>query len=41
MPAYGSKTGGDLISLSKRLGHATPQVTMYTYADDPRLTFIK
>lgn len=26
--------GGDVITLSKRLGHATPQVTMATYADD-------
>ncbi len=28
------KDGGDIITLSKRLGHATPQVTMTTYADD-------
>ncbi|MEA2252724.1 MAG: hypothetical protein QOG70_2966 [Solirubrobacteraceae bacterium] len=28
------KDGGDVITLSKRLGHATPQVTMSTYADD-------
>jgi integrase len=28
------KDGGDVISLSKRLGHATPQVTMSVYADE-------
>lgn len=28
------KDGGDVITLSKRLGHATPQVTMTTYADE-------
>ena len=28
------KDGGDVITLSKRLGHATPQVTMSTYADE-------
>lgn len=28
------KDGGDPISLSKRLGHASPQVTMTTYADE-------
>jgi integrase len=28
------KDGGDVITLSKRLGHSTPQVTMTTYADD-------
>lgn len=25
--------GGDVITLSKRLGHSSPQVTMTTYAD--------
>ena len=28
------KDGGDVISLSKRLGHATPMVTMSTYASE-------
>ena len=28
------KDGGDPITLSKRLGHSTPQVTMTTYADE-------
>lgn len=28
------KDGGDVITLSKRLGHAAPQVTMSTYADE-------
>jgi integrase len=28
------KDGGDVISLFKRLGHATPQVTMSVYADE-------
>jgi hypothetical protein len=28
------KDGGDVITLSRRLGHATPQVTMSTYADE-------
>ena len=28
------KDGGDAVTLSKRLGHATPQVTMTTYADE-------
>lgn len=28
------KDGGDVITLSKRLGHATPQVTMAVYADE-------
>jgi hypothetical protein len=28
------KDGGDVITLSKRLGHATPQVTVTTYADE-------
>jgi integrase-like protein len=27
------KDGGDVATLSKRLGHATPQVTMSVYAD--------
>jgi hypothetical protein len=28
------KDGGDVITLSKRLGHATPNVTMSVYADE-------
>ncbi len=28
------KGGGDLITLSKRLGHKTPQITMTTYAHE-------
>jgi hypothetical protein len=28
------KDGGDVVTLSKRLGHSTPQVTMTTYAHD-------
>jgi integrase len=28
------KDGGDVITLSKRLGHASPQITMTTYASD-------
>lgn len=28
------KDGGDVVTLSKRLGHATPQITMSTYADE-------
>lgn len=28
------KDGGDVVTLSKRLGHSTPQVTMTTYADE-------
>ena len=27
------KDGGDVITLSKRLGHANPQITMSVYAD--------
>lgn len=30
------KDGGDPVTLSKRLGHATPQVTMTVYADEIR-----
>ncbi len=26
--------GGEVVTLSKRLGHATPQVTMTVYADE-------
>jgi integrase len=28
------KDGGDVITLSKRLGHANPQITMSVYADE-------
>jgi integrase len=28
------KEGGDVITLSKRLGHANPQITMSAYADE-------
>lgn len=28
------KDGGDVITLSKRLGHSSPQITMSTYADE-------
>lgn len=28
------KEGGEVVTLSKRLGHATPQVTMTVYADE-------